>query len=77
MHPFTWFLILYTGSVLIGVAMLWWWFDRRDKKQFETIRRSKAFHCVRCGTVYGARDPDLAQGVPCPECQYKNFELSF
>jgi len=77
MHPFTWFLVIYTGSALVGVAMLWWWFDHRDKRQFEASRRSKAFHCVRCGTVYGVRNPNLVEGESCPECEYKNFELSF
>ncbi len=77
MHAFTWFLILYTGSALVGLTLLWYFYDRRDKRAFETGRRRKVFHCVRCGSVYSVRKADVSEGEPCPDCDYNNFELSF
>lgn len=77
MHPFAWLLILYTGSALIGVFSLWFYYDRKDRRGFEASRRQKVFHCVRCGNLYAVSKRDVSSGVPCPECQYKNYELSY
>ena len=77
MQAFTWFLILYTGSALVGVSVLWYFFDRSDKRSFESNRRQKIFHCVRCGHLYSVKKGDVSNGEQCPECEYKNFELSF
>lgn len=77
MHSFTWFLIMYTGSALIGIALLWLYYERRDKAQFDARRRRKVFHCVKCGGLYSIRKKDVSDGVECPECKYKNYELSY
>lgn len=77
MQAFNWFLILYTGSALVGVSALWFFFDRSDKRSFESSRRQKIFHCVRCGHLYSVKKRDVSNGEKCPECEYKNFELSF
>ncbi len=77
MNPFTWFILLYVGSALVGTIVLWLWHDSRDKVSFEIHRRQKAFHCVRCGMLYSLRKHDVSEGEACPECGYKNYELSF
>lgn len=77
MQAFTYFLIIYTGSALVGITLLWFFYDRRDKKTFESRRRRKVFHCVRCGNLYSVRKADVSEGESCPECAYNNYELSF
>ena len=77
MQAFTYFLIIYTGSALVGLSLLWFFYDRRDKCSFEANRRRKVFHCVRCGNLYSVRKGDVSFGEPCPECEYNNYELSF
>ena len=77
MQAFTWFLILYTGSALAGVSVLWYFYDRSDKRSFEAKRRQKIFHCVRCGHLYSVKKGEVSNGEKCPECDYRNFELSF
>ncbi len=77
MHSFTWFLILYTGSALIAVTLLWFYYEKRDRRLFDVRRKRKIFHCVRCGNLYSIRKKDVADGHDCPECGYKNYELSF
>ena len=77
MHPFTWFLILYTGSALVAIAALWFLYELRDRKQFDARRKRRIFHCVRCQHLYTVRKMDVADGIDCPQCGYKNYELSF
>ncbi len=77
MHSFTWFLILYTGSVLLAVSGLWFFYEKRDRKQFDARRKRRVFHCVRCGNLYSLRKRDASDGQECPKCGYKNYELSF
>ena len=77
MQAFTWFLILYSGSALVGVTLLWFFYDRRDSRRFEARRRQKVFHCVRCGNLYSVTKADVSEGEACPECDYKNYELSY
>ena len=77
MHSFTWFLILYTGSALGIIAILWFYYEKRDKRLFDIRRKRKVFHCVRCGNLYSVRKKDVSEGQNCPECGYKNYELSF
>ncbi|MCH6258364.1 hypothetical protein MLD52_17520 [Puniceicoccaceae bacterium K14] len=77
MNPFTWFIVLYTGSALLGILGLWFWYDKREGGSFEKARRRKVFHCVRCGSVYSARKADVSEGEACPKCEYKNYELSY
>ena len=77
MNPFTWFIILYTGSALVGLLVLWLWYDHRDKGTFEAHRRRKVFCCVRCSSVYSRRKKNVSDGEPCPKCEYLNYELSY
>lgn len=77
MSPFTWFLILYTGSALVAVVVLWFYYEKRDRRLFDARRKRKVFHCVRCSSLYSIRKRDVSEGEPCPECGYKNYELSF
>jgi len=77
MHAFAWFLILYTGSALLGVFILWLWYDRRDRRTFEWSRRQRIYHCVKCGALYGVKRSPDGEGVSCPKCGYTNHELSY
>lgn len=77
MHSFTWFLILYTGSALVAIAGLWFFYEKRDRSAFDARRKLKVFHCVRCGHLYSVRKRDVSEGEACPECEYKNYELSY
>jgi DNA-directed RNA polymerase subunit RPC12/RpoP len=77
MHAFTWFLILYSGSALLGVTALWFFYDRRDRLSFEARRRQKVFHCIRCGGLYSVIKANVSEGESCPDCDYKNYELSY
>lgn len=77
MHPFTWFLILYTGSALLAVSILWFVYEKMDRSSFDARRKRRVFHCVRCGHLFTVRKKDVAEGVACPKCGYKNYELSF
>lgn len=77
MHSFTWFLILYTGSALLAVSVLWFLYEKWDKGAFDARRKRKVFHCVRCGNLYSIRKRDTHDGQECPECGYKNYELSY
>jgi len=77
MSAFGWFIALYTGSALVLLAALWFLREWRERRRFEEQRRRKVFHCVRCGAVYSVRKADTKEGEPCPECGYRNYELSY
>ncbi len=77
MHPFTWFLILYTGSALLAIAGLWFYYEKREKRVFDIRRKRRVFHCVKCGELYSVRKKDVSEGQECPKCEYNNYELSF
>jgi uncharacterized paraquat-inducible protein A len=63
--------------VLVGAVfcMLWTYFDRRDRANFEVVLRKSAFHCIRCNQIYSGT-AGSGQCV-CPRCGHENTRLRF
>ena len=72
---FTLDVVLY-GLLVVGVfAVLWVYYDRRDRALYDTQRRKITFHCIRCDHLYTQRaGTDTA---PCPKCSHVNTRLKF
>lgn len=54
---------------------LWLYYDRRDRRRFDALRRKHAFHCVRCNEVYAS--PEGNEVAVCPRCGRENARLRF
>ena len=61
----------------MGIGALWFFYDRNEKRKFEAKRRMHVFHCVRCGNLYSTKEANTEEGDACPNCSYKNYELSY
>ncbi|MGA1204957.1 MAG: hydrogenase nickel incorporation protein HypA [Opitutales bacterium] len=67
-----------TGFLVAGLLFfvaVWIFYDRRDRQFYDRQRIRHVHHCVRCGTLYAARDPE--GGDNCPSCGFKNAALRF
>ena len=68
-------IFLYGLLVCGAFAILWVYYDRRDRAIYDAQRRKISFHCVRCNHLYtekAATDP-----APCPKCKHVNVRLKF
>ena len=65
-------------NILIGmgvVAVLWYFYDRRDSKLYDRQRVRHAYRCIKCGKLYERRGRrDIAR---CPDCGFPNDRLRF
>ena len=67
--------LLYGLLVLGGGAVLWTYYDRRDRAFYDAQRRKISFHCIRCNHLYTEKaGTDTA---PCPRCNHSNVRLKF
>jgi hypothetical protein len=67
-----------TGFIVLGLILflvMWFYYDRRNRLYGIASRRSRAFHCSRCGRLYESREPE--DPVACPTCGGKNPSLRF
>ena len=54
---------------------LWFHYDRRDYQRSEKARRRRAFHCIRCDSLYAVTGGgELGR---CPGCGHENSRLRF
>lgn len=51
------------------------YYDRKDRTYYDTQRRQHVHHCIKCGTLYTAKD--FEGMVSCPKCGFKNSVLRF
>lgn len=70
----TWLIFTYTTAALLFIGGLAWYYERRTRL---ALRRPplRAYHCVRCGQVYGSRSP--GERGDCPHCGFSNISLRF
>lgn len=59
--------------VLFGV--LWVYYDRRDRRLYDTQRRKISFHCIRCDHLYTEKAG--TDSAVCPKCGHTNTRLKF
>lgn len=60
---------------LVFFAIVWLYYDRRDRLYYDRQRLRHVHHCVKCGKLYtSANDEDAA---PCPACGFNNTSLRF
>lgn len=72
---FTLDVILY-GFVIFGVfGVLWFYYDRRDRKFYDAERRKITFHCIRCDHLYTEKPG--TEVAPCHHCGHLNARLKF
>jgi hypothetical protein len=67
--------ILYGLLVLGTFAVLWVYYDRRDRAFYDAERRRITFHCIRCDHLY--REKRGTEVAPCPKCGHANTRLKF
>lgn len=60
---------------LIVVTGLWLFYDVRDRRLLDRKRQLRAYHCVKCGALYGSRS--VEEVTPCPACRFRNASLRF
>jgi len=72
---FSVFAALYVASGLLLIAVLWFCYDRREKRLYHEERAKAIFHCVRCGHLYDRRG--TRELAPCPKCEAENTRLRF
>ena len=68
--------VLLYGLLVLGLfAVLWFYYDRRDRALYDVQRRKISFHCIRCNCLYTEKaGTDTA---PCPKCGHANVRLKF
>lgn len=66
-----WFLV----SGLVFFALVWLYYDRRDRLYYDRQRQRHIHHCVKCGKLYMSSERDAP--VECPSCGFKNPSLRF
>ena len=67
--------ILYVVTGLLLIAVLWGYYDRRDRRFYDETRRKTTFHCVKCDQVYSGTG--RLETSPCPRCGHENARLHF
>lgn len=72
---FTLHALLYGFVVLAPFAMLWVYYDRRDRTLYDAERRKITFHCIRCDHLYTEKAG--AETAVCPRCGHTNVRLKF
>ena len=66
---------LYGLLVFGAFAVLWIYYDRRDRAFYDAQRRKISFHCIRCNHLYTEKaEMDTAA---CPRCGHNNVRLKF
>ncbi|HVT72855.1 MAG TPA: hydrogenase nickel incorporation protein HypA [Lacunisphaera sp.] len=67
--------VLYGMLVVGSFAVLWVYYDRRDRAFYDAERRRITFHCIRCDHLYTEKEgTDMS---PCPKCGHNNTRLKF
>lgn len=69
-------LFLYVCIPVLFFALASFLYSKRDALWARVRSRLLAFHCVKCGRVYGVYVKEVSQ-EPCPDCQKQNAPLSF
>ena len=69
------FVLGLTMAGLFGMAGLWFYYDRRDRRYYDNKRTLHAHYCVRCDSVYANRTD--AAAAPCPQCGHPNGRMKF
>lgn len=72
---FSTFVIGFLVSGLLFFVVLWIYFDRRDRRFYDSQRIRHVHHCVKCGKVYASRNG--SDDDACPECGFVNPALRF
>lgn len=60
---------------LVGIAALWIYYDRRDRRYYDRKRIRHAHYCPRCQVVYSSSSP--SEAAPCGRCGHVNGRLRF
>lgn len=60
---------------LVVVAGMWLFYDLRDRRLLDRKRQLRAYHCVKCGCLYGSRS--VEEVTDCPVCRFRNASLRF
>lgn len=66
---------LYLTTGLLLIFLLWLFYDRRDRRQYENLRNPTVFVCVRCSHVYSSKQG--TRKAVCPHCKHVNIPLRF
>lgn len=72
---FSWFALIYMFVGLSLVLGLWFFYDRREKRNYQLNRFYSAYHCIKCGSIYAQKSHVL--DAPCPDCKFNNTKLKF
>jgi len=70
--------VVISTFLLIGFLFffgLWHFYDRRDRRYFDSKRHYRSFHCVKCDALYGSYEE--GETVECPKCLFRNGALKF
>jgi Zn ribbon nucleic-acid-binding protein len=61
-------------SGLVFFAVVWLYYDRRDRLFYDRQRLRHVHHCVKCGHLYTSAEAGVAE---CPSCGFENASLRF
>lgn len=68
-------LFVFTTIGMLMIGLVWIYFDIRERRLYSIKRELHAFHCVKCGHIYGVRQSRAISS--CPKCGFRNSKLSF
>jgi hypothetical protein len=60
---------------LVFFALVWLYYDRRDRIYYDRQRIRHVHHCVKCGALYTTAERD--KQAACPSCGFPNPSLRF
>ncbi len=66
---------IYITCGLMLIFLLWLYYDRRDRNQYEKMRSPTVFVCVKCEQIY-SKDKGEKKSA-CPSCGQVNIPLRF
>lgn len=69
------FFLLYLGAGFLLIFSLWFYYERRDGRLYESRRARVIFHCIKCGQIYTGSSH--REERDCPQCGFTNGRLRF
>ncbi len=67
--------VFFLTSGLLGIMLLWLYYDFREKESYVIQKSCPVFHCLKCGHIYH-KYGQIEESV-CPQCQFNNQRLKF
>jgi rRNA maturation endonuclease Nob1 len=65
----------FTTLATLVIGVMWFLYDRRDRRICDRQRFRHAYRCIKCGRIYERRGQ--REVATCPDCGFANDRLRF